>query len=318
MSPETASAALVRVTEPLEPRRAATLRESFGAMFDHVEGWQVEAAGLLVTAEDQVGKMKRARLLRLEIKDARVALDKRRKELKASVLVEGRAIDGAFAVFEGLAAPLEAHLREQETFAERAEAARRDALMEARQAALLALETPPWEIPADLGELGEGQWIGVLVLAQEAKKKREDKARADAEAHERGRVQAERDAAESRKREAAQNAENTRLKREAAVREEALQKERQAAERAQAKATVEKKARLAAEAKAAEERTARVQAETETAKLQAAQAPELAKTAAEKLATLVFALQAIAQDRVTDPRKAARDALKKVGESWKS
>jgi len=317
MSSETASAALARVIEPLDSRRAETLKASFGAMFDHVSDWQAEAASLLVTAEDQVGRMRRARLLRLEIKDARVALDKKRKELKASVLVEGRAIDGAFAVFEGLAAPLEAHLREQETFAERAEAARRDTLMEVRQAALLALETPLWEIPADLGDLGEGQWLGVLVLAQGAKKKRVDAVRiAEAEAAER-QAETERLDVERRKREATQQAENARLKVEATVREEALRKERQATERARAKADTEKTARLAAEAKVAEERAARVRAETATAKLQVDPAPS-AVTAAEKLATLVFALQAIAQDRVTDPRKAARDALKKVGESWKS
>jgi hypothetical protein len=307
MSVETASAALVRVTEPLEPRRAATLRESFGVMFDRVEAWQTEAAGLLVTAEDQVGRMKRARLLRLEIKDARVALDKKRKELKASVLVEGRAIDGAFAVFEGLAAPLEAHLRDQETFAERAEAARRDALMEARQAALLALETPLWEIPPDLGDLGEGQWIGVLALAQEARKKREEKARADAEAHARGRAEAERFAAEARKREVAQRVENARLRAEADAREEVLAEERRAAERAQAKAATERKARLAAEAKVAEERTARVQAEKQNSRE--------TKTLEGKYNAAVAALRTIA--RGTEPKavRLARAALKAIEEA---
>ena len=35
---------------------------------------------------------------------------------------EGRAIDGVYAVFESLVAPLETYLKEQETFADRAEA----------------------------------------------------------------------------------------------------------------------------------------------------------------------------------------------------
>ena len=209
---ETTANALAKIIEPLDALRASSLRETFGVVLDRVEAWQVEARSLTVTAEDQVGKMKRARLLRLEIKDTRVALDKKRKELKAGLLIEERAIDGAFAVFRGFAVPLEDHLAAQEEFAERAETARRNTLRDARQAALTALGfNGVWVLagatPTTLGELSETEWGTLLADAQAAQKTREEAARVEAE------QQAARDAAR-KQQEQAQREENERLQAE--------------------------------------------------------------------------------------------------------
>lgn len=167
------SVQLAKVVEPLDSTKAATLREVFGAVFTRIEEWQAEASPLVVTGEDQVHKMNRARNLRLEIKAARVALDKRRKALKDSVLLEGRAIDGAFAIFASLVDPLEKHLLAQEQYAERMDKQRSDALRDARQAALQALGTSAMAMPVGLGTMTEADWAAVLADAQAARAARE-------------------------------------------------------------------------------------------------------------------------------------------------
>ena len=253
---ETPTTHLARIVQPLEPSKAAIVRESFGAMFSKVEEWQDEARPLLVTAEDQIGKMKRARILRLEIRAARVELDKRRKSMKAGILLEGRAIDGAFAIFESLTDPIERHLLEQEQFAEREQAKRRDALRDARKAALSALDVPDVAMPAALGEMSEEAWGVVLENAQGAKAAREEAARmAEAARIESARIIAEQEAerraaavkaeAERQAREVAQREDNDRLKSEAEANAKREREERAAREverqQAEAEATAERK-----------------------------------------------------------------------------
>lgn len=281
---ETPTIALARIVQPLDEARAATVREAFGAMFDKIEAWQAEAAQLVVTSEDQTGKMKRSRLLRLEIRGERVGVDKKRKALKAGVLVEGRAIDGAYAIFEALTAPLEKHLLEQEQFAERAEAARRDALRDARVSLLEELGVPRAAMPAELGTMDEQTWATVRSGAAAAKRAREEEARAAAARAEADRVEREKAEAERVEREKAQREENERLRAEAAKheaerkrledqvraqREKATKAERERL-RAEAAAAREKADREAADARAQADREAREKAERERAEMLAA------------------------------------------------
>lgn len=284
---ESPGAALARVVGPLEPSKAAIVRDAFASMFTAVEEWQAEASQLTVTAEGQGGKEKRARLLRLEIREKRVLLDKRRKAMKEGILLEGKAIDGAFHIFEAMAAPLEAHLKEQETFTERAEGARRDALKQARDEALRALGVQSAAMPAALGEMSEEAWSTCLGDAKAAKETRERVAREEEEARvEAARILAERRAEEEKKRkddeaarlvrEQEQAAENERLKSEAVERERAIDEERKKAAENLARAEAERKTqeqathaalmkadeeRKIAERLAAEERVAKENAE---------------------------------------------------------
>lgn len=238
---ETPSASLARTVAPLDDTKAAIVRAAFAAMFARVEEWQQEARNLTVTSVDQVGKMQRARSLRLEAKKTRVEADKRRKAMKAGIILEGRAIDGAYAIFESLCVPLEQHLLEQETFADRAEAARRDALRSARHAALLALDVAEEAMPGALGEMSEEAWETVVANAKAAKealaeaRRREEAARAEA-----ARILAEQEAArraeairlegERLAREEEQRRENERLRREAEEHERVLAEERRVAQ----------------------------------------------------------------------------------------
>lgn len=196
--------ALARVVEPLAERDALSLTETLGPMFEYLDASAAEARLLTVRSEDDTGKMKRARVLRLELKNKRVDLDKRRKDLKSDILAKGKAIDAAFSLFEGLVKPLESHLLEQETFAERAVRARQDALRAARAEALTALGAA---LPAALGELSEDAWQLVLEDAKVAKDARETKAREEEEARvEAARILAEKRAETERQRKVAEEA----------------------------------------------------------------------------------------------------------------
>ena len=330
MQTEAPNLALARVVATLDERRAATLRESFGAMFDRAEEWQREARGLVVTAEDQKGKMQRARSLRLEIRAARVELDKRRKALKEGVLVEGRAIDGAFAIFRSLAEPVEEHLLVQETFAERAEAARRNALTFARAEALQALGVQPLAMPSALGEMSEEAWVVVLGDAKLAKAARDEQARqAEVARVEAARVAAEQEAqrraeqakadADRRAREDAQRQENERLRAELDAQQRAA-----AEERRQAGLTA---MALDAQKAEAERQAAQAQAETRAATVAKQEADKAvadaqAMTAAkaqpesERYARAVAALRSIAA--CEDELRActmARRTLRAIGEA---
>lgn len=55
---------------------------------------------------------------RIEIKDKRVSVEKRRKELKKKILEDGRIVDGEAKRISGLLSPIEDHLVEQEKIVE--------------------------------------------------------------------------------------------------------------------------------------------------------------------------------------------------------
>jgi hypothetical protein len=205
---ETPSTALARVIQPIDEPDASSLRASFEPMFAALERWQGAARDIQVTDEKQLHTMKTARALRLEIKSARVALDKKRKDMKASITSKARAVDGAFAIFENCVAPLEKHLLEQETYGERAAKARSDALQSARSAALTALGVSPLALPADLANLTDEEWLCIITDAQEAKAARDEMTR-----------QAE---VARAKREQEQRAENERLRAEKAERDKKI------------------------------------------------------------------------------------------------
>jgi hypothetical protein len=248
----TTALALVEVTQGLEPTMAERLRKSFNTMFDNVEKWTAQANMIRVTDESQKSDMKLARVLRLSVKEARVNVEKARKSLKEEALREGKAIDGIANIFKAMVEPLEAHLLEQETFAERKEAERKSALKASREETLRALGTDP-SAYANLGETSEETWQLTLEAAQAAKAQRDE----DAKQAELVRVEAERIAAEKRE---AEKKERVRLEAERVERErlQAVENERLRAEKAvveeQAKADRAERERVEAEAKAEREK----------------------------------------------------------------
>lgn len=273
----------------LEPDSATMLRASFETMFAQAEEWCARARTIQVTSVDQKREMNLARESRLALKEIRVNAEKARKRLKEDGVRRGKAIDGIANVLKALIEPIEAHLLEQETFAERAEAARRGALRAARTAAIIAYGADPGAF-VNLGEMAEETWAITIENARTAHEAKIEAAKhAEAIRLEAERIATEKRAAERaaaakaeaerRERERAQAEENARLKREAEERERAATAEREAA--AAEKARIEAEARAAREAAEAETRKAREEADRVASELAAAKKAEREREEAE-------------------------------------
>ena len=303
---------LATVVTDLEPESAMVLRASFDTLFAQAEEWTERARGIRVTSLDQKREMKLARESRLALREIRVKAEHTRKRLKEDSTRRGKAIDGMANIIKALIEPIEIHLLEQETFAERHEQARKSELRSAREEALRALGTDPAPY-ANLGETDEATWAATLQdakdahaaraeAAKEAEAVRVEAERIVAEKREAARVAAAREKADRELAARAQAEENARLKteREAIEAKHATERaaQREAAERAEEearKARAEKeraeqelaaeRARADAERRAEEERQAAAAAEARAAEL----APDREKLLA--LARTVRALQ---------------------------
>lgn len=106
-----------------ESVRARALIDQFSELAGFAASVEAKAREIVVTDESQLEEMASARELRLELKRRRVDLEKTRKELKADIIKEGRAIDSTAKWLTDLIAPTEAYLDEQEHFVERKRAA---------------------------------------------------------------------------------------------------------------------------------------------------------------------------------------------------
>jgi len=250
-----ASEQLVTVTKDLDTSSATTLRAVFEGMFNQVDEWAARAQAIVVTSEDQRHEMKMARESRLALREIRVKADHARKKLKEDSLRTGRAIDGIANVLKALIEPLEEHLLVQETFAERAESGRRNALREARTSALVALGADA-AVFGDLATMTLEQWSSTQAMALAARDAKVEAARhveavrleairIEAGKRDDERIAAVRAEAERVERERVAREENERLRAEAAERDRAAKVERErvdaerAAERAKAKAEVD-------------------------------------------------------------------------------
>lgn len=303
----------------LEPDSATMLRASFETMFADADKWAAQAKLIKVTSVDQKREMKLARESRLALKEIRVNADKARKRLKEDSVRRGKAIDGIANVLKALIEPIEAHLLEQETFADRVEAARKDALREARTEALRAYGADPSAF-VNLGEMTEETWTLTIDNARAAHEARIEAAkqaeairleaeRIATEKREAERVAAAKAEAERIERERVQAEENARLKREAEEREKAAKAEREAA--AAERARIEKAAQAEREAAEAEARKARAEAERVAAELAAEK--KAARDREETEARRVAAEKAAAEKAEAD-RKAAEEAARVAAE----
>lgn len=287
----------------LEPTSAITLRAAFEAMFAQADDWIAKAKMIKVTSVEQKRDMKLARESRLALREIRVHAEKTRKRMKEEHLQRGRAIDGMAHVIRAHIEPIEAYLLEQETFAERAEAAVRAELADARSKALTAYGVDP-SVYSSLGELDESSWAAIVDNARVAHEAKLEAAKqADAV-----RVEAERLAAEAR---AAARAEAAKREAERAERERAAAEEnarlRAAAAELEAKATAEREAAEAERRRLADEHAKdRAEAAAEAARAAAsALAERLAREAAE---AEVAAVRAAEARRLADAEASARAA----------
>jgi hypothetical protein len=258
----------------LAPAEAEPLKTAFLTMFGQAEKWVAQAKSIVVTDATDLRGMKLARETRLAIREIRCNGENARKKLKADIVLKGRAIDGIANVLKALCEPAEAHLEEQEKFAERAEAKRIADLVAVRSAELVALAVDPaFYRLGDMTPEAYAQLVASIKAAAAAKIEAERVAEAariaaiEADKAERARVAAE----------------NARLKAESEEREKAAKIERETAAKAlsaaEAKAKAEREKAAAEAAKAAEQ--ARKEREAIEAKAKA-ERDEAVRVAAEQ------------------------------------
>lgn len=288
--------------EGLSVESANTIKSSFKPLFSQAGEILAKSRSVVVTDASQKQAIKQAREFRLALKNIRVSGDKAHKDLKAEYLRTGRAIDGFRNILISLTKGEEDRLQAQEDFAERQEAARKQALKEEREAALrpygvdtafYALADMPAESFAQLLESSRITHEAKIEAARKAEAERIAREQAEAAERERIREENARLRREAAEREAAAKVEAERLAKIRAEAEAALRAEREAAAAEQRKRdeaarkereAIEAKARAereAAEAQARKEREAREKLEAE---LKAKQAAEAAKAERERRA----------------------------------
>lgn len=288
----------------------------FDAFRAQAEELKVTAETLTVTDINDRAGMKLARATRLELRDVRVAIEHRRKELGEEHLRATQRINADAKALKDIIEPLESRLKDQEEFIERELARIADEKRVARAAELAPFLNGP--VSVDLGTMTDEAYAGLLIdakLLHNAKIARE-KAEYEAEIARQK---------EERERIEAQRLENERLKKEAAEREEAAKKEREAAAAALAKEREEAarrereaQARADAEAKklreeaAERERVAAAKAKAEAAKAQKEREAIEAKAKADRDARekieAELAVKKAAEEKVEADRLAAEKA----------
>lgn len=111
------SAIVIQIDEAnAEAETAISLKNHFLPFEEQANEWKEKATELVVTDETQVDLMRSAREARLALKNIRVSVDKKHKELKADVLKKGQLLDSIKRTLTGMIEPIEKHLQEQEDF----------------------------------------------------------------------------------------------------------------------------------------------------------------------------------------------------------
>lgn len=244
----------------LEETKAGAIIKSFSGFLEDAKKFESEAMAIVITSEDQVDDMKKAREIRLKLKNLRVNAENTRKGLKDQALREGRAIDGVANIIKAVIVPLEDHLEEQEKFIERLEAEKRQKLIDERVSLLAPYVTDVSFYNLDISQEGFDGMLKDAKAAFESAKENERKAEEERLAREK-----EEAAEQERIRK-----ENEVLKAEAEAKEKELADERSKAEESQRlaneardKAESELKAREEADKKAEQERLDRETREKE-------------------------------------------------------
>jgi len=109
---------LVTIVEEskLPQSKAKYILERFQDYFTFADELTKTTQQIKVTDASQTHLMDMARAARLTIRERRIAVEKAHKEIKADVLMEGRAIDGIKNVLLALLEPLEVYFDKQENF----------------------------------------------------------------------------------------------------------------------------------------------------------------------------------------------------------
>lgn len=217
----------------IEKSDVAKLVEAFGGPFEEAGAILASYKDIKVTSETDVEGMAKARELRLILKKARTTVENSRKDLKADIVKQGRAIDSVARFVKEEIEPAEQYLEEQEKFAELRKA-EREAKLKAERTEKLMAYTDDISL-YNLDAMNDDQFDQLLATL---------KAQHEAKIAEAKRIENERIAKEKADAEEQERIrqENEKLKAEAQAREEAERKEREARQAEEAKAEADRQA----------------------------------------------------------------------------
>jgi hypothetical protein len=290
------------VPKDLAPALVHQITETFAPMFTEAEKVLNEAALCEVSDASDLRGMKKARELRLTLKDIRGRAEKSRVLMTADALKSKQTIDMVARTLKNELEQAEEYLEGQEKYAERQQAEREAKVRAERAAQMEALGCDPAP-HTNLGSMDDKSWKLLLAACEGEKKLRDEeerKAKEEAQAAERRRqeelAEARRKAEEERKArleaEAKAHKESEALKAQMLA-EQAQRQEEEAKQRAEnerlrkEKELADKKAQDAKQAADLERRKAeQAQREADTAKTQVelqrqAEGAKLAKAAAQ-------------------------------------
>jgi len=274
---------LAVILEENQVENATEVKEVFSPFFTEVE--KVKQVCMAIKIEDvsQVEEMEKAREYRLSLKKLRVAADKEKARLKEQPLRKCQAIDALARYLRSEIEPLEAHLTEQEKYAERKEQERKNKLKEEREQELDKCEADYQFV--DLAEMPEDNYKTFLKntkesfeLRKQKEKEEEDKRKKEEE--------------DERKRQEEIRKENEKLKKEAEEKDKAIEEERKKAQAEREKVEAEQEKKLKEERKKLEKVEAEMKAKKEEEerkekeKAEQEKADEEARLKAEKDAAL--------------------------------
>lgn len=297
----------------IEEKTAIELRNTFMPFFEQADEWAKKAKAIIVTSADQVKEMELARQARLNLKNIRVEVEKKRKQLKEESLRTGKAVDGMANIIKFLIVPVEEYLQQQEDFVKQQEEKRKAELAEKRVSELLKyeVETEYYNL-TEMSENGYEQLLQTSKIIYEQRKEAERKAEEE-------RITKEKAEAEERKW---MQEENKRLKIEAEKHEHQMKIERKKqakldmerkikeekehkAHELQLKKEREEKENIEAELKAKKEAEEKAKQETMAKEHEAKLAPDK-----KKLQVLAMAIAGIEVPEVTS--KEAKDIIENI------
>lgn len=122
----------------VDEETALQLMDHFAAFEKQANEWKDKADMIIVKNESETDLMDQARKARLSLKEIRIAVDKKHKELKEESLKKGQMLDLIKRTLIGYISPIEKHLQSQEDFKKIKEAEAKEKL----QAERLELITP--------------------------------------------------------------------------------------------------------------------------------------------------------------------------------
>lgn len=170
--------------ELIKSENVLSLEEQFEPFQRQAKEWMEKAQTIQVTDVGQTELMASAREARLALRGIRIGVDRKHKELKEESLRYSQSLDKIKRMLVGMIEPIEAHLEEQEKFAEVQEAKARKELASRRATELSLYMTFEEAVKFPLAEMGEDAFSNMMEgyrTARDRKLKEEEDARLEQE-----------------------------------------------------------------------------------------------------------------------------------------